>query len=131
MSNKIEVDGKLYEVVKRNKEEQRKADAEWVELEDKEIVGECYSLYKELYTELCERIRGDGPKCTPEEVLEKLDEIYQKGALYQDVCEMLGMDSDCSHRELIEELEWAVKCSRFVTWKGNYDEVVFNLKKEN
>jgi hypothetical protein len=42
---------------------------------------------------------------------------------YQDVCEMLDMDSDCSHRELIEELEWAVKCARFVTWKGIYDEV--------
>ncbi len=27
---------------------------------------------------------------------------------YQDVCEMLGMDSDCSHKELIEQLEWYI-----------------------
>jgi len=42
---------------------------------------------------------------------------------YQDVCEMLDMDSDCSHEELMEQLEWAVDCSFFIANQGTYDEV--------
>ena len=63
-------------------------DEEWIELEDKEIVGEYYTLYKKKYKELCKMIRGDSKisNWTHEEVLEKLElamEVYHHPNLMQ------------------------------------------------
>jgi hypothetical protein len=68
-------------------------DKEWIELEDKEIVGEYYILYKEKYEGLCELIRGDSPNWTHEEVLEKLE-------LAMDC--LVFVENEVDHKEFID-----------------------------